>query len=156
MTTRRTDPTADRRTRRGHDADRGSVTVFFAVAVIGILVLLGLVVDGGAKVRAVQRADTLAAEAARAGGQAITLPPTIAGQRPRADPRAAASAARAYLAANGVTGTVTVTPDGRRLEVTVTTSTPTVFLGLIGVTTVTAHGHASADLTFGITGVAQP
>ena len=143
------------RRRIGADDDRGSVTLFFAVAVVGLLVLLGLVVDGAAKVRAVQRADTLAAEAARAGGQAIALPPTIAGERPRADPAAALAAARAYLAGNGVDGTATVASGGRRLDVTVTTSSPTVFLGLIGVTTMTAHGHASATLAFGITG-AQP
>jgi Flp pilus assembly protein TadG len=137
------------------ERDRGSVTIYFAVAVVGLFVLLGLVVDGGTKVRAVQRADTLAAEAARAGGQAINLPPAIAGQRPTADPRAAVAAARTYLAGNGVTGTVTVTPDRRRLDVTVTTHTPTVFLGLVGVSTLTAHGHASAQLAFGITG-AQP
>ena len=63
------------------------MTLFFAVAVVGLLVLLGLVVDGAAKVRAVQRADTLAAEAARAGGQAIALPPTIAGRTPSRRPR---------------------------------------------------------------------
>jgi hypothetical protein len=143
------------RHRSDADGDRGSVTLFFAVAVVGLLVLLGLVVDGAAKVRAVQRADALAAEAARAGGQAIALPPTIAGQRPRADPAASVAAARAYLAANGVDGSAAVASGGRRLDVTVTTSTPTVFLGLIGVTAMTAHGHASANLAFGITG-AQP
>ena len=143
------------RRRSDADGDRGSVTLFFAVAVVGLLVLLGLVVDGAAKVRAVQRADTLAAEAARAGGQAIALPPTIAGQRPHADPAASVAAARAYLAANGADGTAAVASGGRRLDVTVTTSTPTVFLGLIGVTAMIAHGHASANLAFGITG-AQP
>jgi hypothetical protein len=129
------------------------VTVFFAVAVVGLLVLLGLVVDGGAKVRAVQRADTLAGEAARAGGQAINVPGVIAGRRPVADPAAAASAAQQYLAANGVTGTVTIAADGRALQVTVTATSPTVFLGLIGVTTLTVHGHASVELAFGTTGV---
>ena len=89
------------RHRSDADGDRGSVTLFFAVAVVGLLVLLGLVVDGAAKVRAVQRADALAAEAARAGGQAIALPPTIAGQRPRADPAASVAAAATRTASAG-------------------------------------------------------
>ncbi len=129
------------------------MTVFFAVASVGLLVLAGLVVDGGAKVRAVQRADVVAAEAARAGGQAIALPAAIAGRTPTADPRAAIEAAQGYLRSNGVTGTVTIAPGGRSLDVAVTTSAPTVFLGLIGVSSLTAHGHATATLTRGVTGV---
>lgn len=142
---------------RGPDEDeRGSVTVFFAVAVVGLLVLLGLVVDGGAKVRSVQRADTLAAEAARAGGQAINLPAAIAGKHPVADPRAAAAAARAYLTANGVTGTATIADGGHRLDVTVTSSSPTILLGLIGVSSLTVHGRASVTLVSGVEGPVTP
>jgi uroporphyrinogen-III synthase len=44
--------------------------------------VVGLVVDGGVKIRAVQRADTLAAEARRAGGQAIRVPLAITREPP--------------------------------------------------------------------------
>jgi hypothetical protein len=132
--------------------EQGSVTVFFAVAVVAVLVLIGLIVDGGGKIRAIQRADALAAEAARAGGQAIALPPAIAGKPPTLEPAAAAAAARAYLAGNGATGSVTVAPGGRRLDVEVTGSSPTVFLGLIGIATITVRGKASAVLVRGIQG----
>lgn len=151
MTGHRGRPAHTRRPRSGED--QGSVTVFFAIAVIGLLAMIGLVVDGGAKIRAVQRADTLAAEAARAGGQAIALPPAIVGKPPTADPTAAAAAARAYLTANGVSGTVSITPGGRSLDVEVTTSSPTVFLGLIGVSSIKVHGHARVSLVRGVTGV---
>jgi Flp pilus assembly protein TadG len=126
--------------------------VFFAVCVIGLLAMIGLIVDGGGKVRAAQRADTLAAEAARAGGQAINLPPAIAGKSPAADPVAAAAAAQAYLRVNHVTGTVSIAPGGRRLDVDVTSSSPTIFLGLIGVSSITVHGHATVTLVRGVTG----
>ncbi|MDP9241277.1 MAG: pilus assembly protein TadG-related protein, partial [Actinomycetota bacterium] len=60
--------------------DRGSVSVFFVVAAIAMLTMLGLVVDGGGKIRAIQRADAAAAEAARQGGQAIVAAPAVQGQ----------------------------------------------------------------------------
>ncbi|HET8969912.1 MAG TPA: hypothetical protein VFN19_02550 [Candidatus Nanopelagicales bacterium] len=130
--------------------DRGSLTAFFAVAVAGLLLLAGLVVDGGAKVRAGQRADRLAAEAGRAAGQQVDLTAAVAGNRTRVDPRAAVAAARTFLAGAGVAGDVAVGPDGRHLTVTVTTSVRTVFLGLIGVDTLTAHGTARVRLVAGI------
>jgi hypothetical protein len=51
-------------------------------SVVGLLRVVGLVVDGGVKIRAIQRADTLAAEARRAGGQAIRVPLAITGRDP--------------------------------------------------------------------------
>lgn len=134
------------------DDDAGSVTMFVVVAVVGLMVLAGLVVDGGAKVRALQRADHLAAEAGRAGGQAIDLPAAISGDTPTLDARAAVQAAQAYLHANAVTGQVSVTDAGRSLAVDVTTSVDTVFLGLIGVSTMTVHGSATVSLVRGVTG----
>jgi len=130
--------------------DEGSVTLFLCITVIGLLVLIGLVVDGGAKIRGIQHADALAADAARVAGQRINTPAAITGATPTLDTRAATTAARAYLSAHGVTGTVTTT--GTTVTVTVTTTTPTIFLGLIGITTITVHGHATATLVRGVTG----
>ena len=146
--------TPRRPTRHRHSGgcDDGSATVFLSITVLGLLVLIGLVVDGGAKIRGIQRADALAADAARVAGQRIDVPDAITGNDPTLDTRAAAAAARAYLTARGVTGTVTTT--GTTVTVTVTDSTPTVFLGLIGIHTLTVDGHASATLVPGITGAA--
>lgn len=132
--------------------DAGSVTLFAVAAALALFLLAGLVVDGGAKIRGVQRADALAAEAARAGGQAIVLPASIQGLPPRADPAAAAAEATAFLTRRGVTGTATLTDAGRSLEVTVTTSSPTVFLSLIGISDLTVTGQATATLVHGVTG----
>jgi len=133
-------------------SDGGSVTLFCCISVVGLMILVGLVVDGGAKVRALQRADRLAAEAGRAGGQAIDVSAAIAGDAPTIDKQAAVLASQAYLRANGVSGTVAVTDTGRALVVDVTTTTATVFLGLIGVNTLTVHGSAKVVLVRGVTG----
>jgi len=138
--------------RRDRATDAGSVTLFLVITVVGLLTMVGLVVDGAAKIRGVQRADALAAEAGRAGGQAIDVPASIMGEPPTVDARAAAAAAQTYLARNGVDGQVTVRDGGRSLEVEVTSTTRTVFLGLIGIDSMTVHGHASVTLVRGVTG----
>ena len=139
-----------RRLPHGTRGEEGSVTLFLSITVIGLLVLIGLVVDGGAKIRGVQHADALAADAARVAGQQINAPAAITGGALALDTRAAVAAAQHYLSAHGVTGTVTTT--GSTVTVAVTTSTPTIFLGLIGITTFTVHGHATATLVRGVTG----
>ncbi|WP_426592621.1 pilus assembly protein TadG-related protein [Cellulomonas sp. McL0617] len=130
----------------GADPEAGSVTVFVVISVLGLLVLVGLVADGGAKLRAAQRAEGIAAEAARAGGQALDLPGTITGTGYQVDNIAAVQAAQAYLAAAGATGMVTVSQDRTRLLVTVHTSAPTAFLDLIGIDQIEATGSAQAQL----------
>lgn len=129
-----------------HAGDRGAVTLFLVIAALGLLSLVGLVVDGGAKVRAVQRADRLAAEAARAAGQAIDVRAVLAGQAIRVDRRAAVAAARQYLEDAGGHGTVEVSGAGRGLTVTTTATVPTVLLGLIGVDEFTVTGRAEVVL----------
>lgn len=140
---------------RPHAGDEGSATLFFAVAVVALLILAGLVADGGAKVQALQRADAVAAEAARAGGQAIDLPTAIVGDPVAVDVRSAVAAAQSYLAAAGMDGSVHVAPADRRLTVRTTTTTDTTFLGLIGIHQLRADGAATVTLVRGITG-AQP
>jgi hypothetical protein len=133
-------------------SDEGSVTLFCCIASAGLLVLLGLVVDGGAKVRAIERADRLAAEAGRAGGQSIDIPAAITGTSPVVDAEGAVRSAQTYLQEQGATGTVRVVDGGRALVVDVTTTGPTVFLGIIGINSISAHGSAKVTLVRGVTG----
>lgn len=133
-------------------SERGSVTVFLAVAAVGLLAMVGLVVDGAAKVRAVQRADRVAAEAARAAGQAVDLTAAMSGAAIRVDRRSAVAAAEAYLRAAGVRGRAVISPDGRAVSVTTTTTEPTVFLGLIGIGQFRVEGTAEAELVHSETG----
>lgn len=138
-----------RRLRRAARADDGRVALLVVVMAFGVLVAIGLAVDGGGKMRALQRADNLAAEAARAAGQAIDLDQAAAGGQKVVDPDRAVAAARSYLTAAGVTGTVTLSGDRRQITVTVTAGYNTVILGLVGYHRLIVIGHGSAQLLTG-------
>lgn len=142
-----------RRLRTGMgDPERGSVSLFWAITIPGLLILIGLVGDGGAKLRATQRADQIAAEAARSAGQALDAGRLQAGDGASADPTRAVQTATAFLDAAGVSGTVTVSADRTTIDVAVTSTAPTAFLSLIGITTLTVTGHAQARLVHAVSG----
>lgn len=132
--------------RMGMAQERGAVTLFVAIAVVGLMAMLGLVVDGGGKIRAVQRADRLAAEAARAAGQAVDARSVLSGEVIRVDRTAALAAAQQYLSAADAHGRAEISPDGRAITVTTEATVPTVFLGLVGVPQLTVTGTADARL----------
>ena len=132
----------------GHgDGDAGTITLFLVPIVLAVLAVAGLVYDGGAKLTAGRRADSLAQEAARAGAEQVSPPGS--GTALRLDPGRAASAAQAYLAQAGESGTATVTGPGS-ISVTVTITRPTALLDLIGISSTTVTGHASAHIARGI------
>ena len=126
-------------------AERGqALSVFVAVSVLGRLLLCGLVVDGGAQAEATRRAQNAAALAARAALD-TTATARLAGAEPEAG--RAVAAARQVLAAHGVAGDITLRAG--QVEVTATTEVETIFLGLIGITTLRASGSATAELRTG-------
>ena len=127
---------------RRRDDDRGAITLFVAVFTLALLAAIGLVVDGGGKVRALQRADEAAREAARAGSQMLDVPSAVRGDGARVSPAGAARAARAYLAAAGVAGTVTV--EGNAVRVSTRVTYAPVFLAFAGVGPMTVTGEAVA------------
>ena len=128
----------------GGSAERGATSIFLAVLVPGLLLIIGLAVDGGAKVQATQRANAVADEAARAGGQALDVSAALAGDI-RLDVPAAVAAAQGYLARSGVPGQVNVVDDDT-VQVTTSITQPTVFLGMIGISSMTVEGSGTADL----------
>ena len=137
--------------RRRRLDDRGGVTVFVAVCVIALIGIIGIAVDGGSKMRATERADYIAGEAARAGGQAIDPAEAISGRAIVVDPQDAAAAAQAYLHSAGASGTVSVSADGKTLTVTVTSSYDTKFLSVVGIGSLPVAGHGKATLLHGVT-----
>ncbi|MGW7824655.1 TadE/TadG family type IV pilus assembly protein [Streptomyces puniciscabiei] len=137
--------------RRARLDDRGGVTVFVAVCVIALIGIIGVAVDGGSKMRATERADYIAGEAARAGGQAIDPTDAINGRAITVDPQAASAAAQAYLRSAGAIGTVSVSGDGKTLTVTVTGSYDTRFLSVVGIGSLSVTGHGKATLLHGVT-----
>jgi Flp pilus assembly protein TadG len=137
--------------RRARLDDAGGVTVFVAVCVIALIGIIGVAVDGGSKMRATERADYVAGEAARAGGQAIDPAGAISGRAIVVDPQAATVAAQAYLRSAGATGTVGVSGDGKALTVTVTGTYDTKFLSVVGIGSLPVTGHGKAILLHGVT-----
>jgi len=145
-----TSPLATLRRMARHDD--GRVAVFYAILAPCLIAMLGLVIDGGGKIRALQRADNIAAEAARAGGQAINAPEAILGGRKEVDPDLAVAAAHAYIAAAGATcspGCVTIDADLQHLTVRVQIHYQTVVLGAFGVDQMEVTGTATATLLSG-------
>lgn len=126
-------------------SDRGSISLFAVVITVGLIVVIGLVVDGGGKIHAQQRAQTAAREAARAGGQAIVAGTAIRGQGAVVDTSAARTAAQNYLTAAGVAGTVSIQGGNTVVVRTSETYQPT-FLSIVGVGTQTVTGQSDAEI----------
>ncbi|MGA5291640.1 MULTISPECIES: pilus assembly protein TadG-related protein [Streptomyces] len=131
--------------------DHGGVTVFVAVCVVALIGIIGVAVDGGGKMRAVERADHIAGEAARAGGQAIDPAKAISGEAVTVAPQDAVAAAQTYLGSVGATGTVSVSGDGKTLTVLVSDSYDTKFLPVVGIGSMPVTGHGKATLLHGVT-----
>jgi hypothetical protein len=129
--------------------------VFVAATMPAVLLFLALAWDVSGYLRALHRADAVAAEAARAAGQAIDVPMVMTGRGIAVDPALAREAAEAYLAGAGlvdvrVSGQVEVAADGRRLSVTVEVDYQPLLLGAFGFQTPpVATGHADAHLVDG-------
>jgi Flp pilus assembly protein TadG len=134
-------------------ADHGKITVFFAILMPFFFMLTVLVVDGGGRVRAMQRADNIAMEAARAAGQIINAPQAVRGRTKEIaeDETEAEAVAAAYWTAAGARGgdLVVFTKDGTDdriiLQVTVELEYRPV-IGFFGFGRTTVVGQATATL----------
>jgi hypothetical protein len=131
--------------------DGGRVSIFLAVALGGMLIIIGLAYDGAGHLGALQRAHNLAAEAARAGGQAIDRAQAIEGGPAEINQAEAIAAVDAYRAAAEVGGpppTFSTGPDGEPLiQVQVTVTYDNKFLDVFGFSdTTTVTGTATAVL----------
>jgi Flp pilus assembly protein TadG len=118
------------------------------VAVLALLIAVGLVVDGGQKLRSTQRVDDVAAEAARAAVLSVQPGSTVRGLAPRTDNAAAVRAAHDYLRAAGVAGVVQVS--GGQVQVATTSTFTPSFLSVIGLGPQTVTGMADARLARGV------
>lgn len=128
--------------RTGGALERGvSLSAFTAVVVVALLLMAGLVVDGGRKAAGQRESEAVAAQAARVGADASST----AAVQGLPSGASAVAAARTSLRAQGRTGTVTLHAGGV-LEVRVVHSTPTTFLSLIGIEELSANGQAAAQL----------
>lgn len=126
------------------------MTVFVVGLNLALMMVAGLVYDGGRILAARRQAHDLADNAARAAAQAVDLDVLRSGSPVELDPLAAQVAAEDYLATTGHDGEVLVTAD--TVEVTVTITTPMVLLQLAGISERTVTASGEARLVRGITG----
>jgi len=121
---------------------------------VALLALAGIVIDGGAKLNQAENANAIAQEAARAGAGFVDQANAYANGSFTVDQAQAMAAAQQYLASAGYHGTVTApTPD--TIRVTVTVTSPTRVLSIIGIDSMTSTGSATASLVTGVTGPGQ-
>ncbi|ACV79102.1 pilus assembly protein TadG-related protein [Nakamurella multipartita] len=133
------------------DADRGSVTAWLLGTVVALLVLAGLVLDGGTALAARGRAADSAAQAARAGADALDQS-SLRSTSPSgftANPAQARAAANRVLAAAGVSGEVQIS--GAQVTVTARATDRTAVLTLIGIDEVGGEASATAIPLHGMT-----
>lgn len=133
------------RDQRGH-----AVSVLVLVVVPAIVLIAGLVIDGGQRSQAAGRAESVASGAARAAGNAGITADFGNGSTDDLGLDQARRAAQDYLhaAAAGnsprVTGEVSI--HGHRVVVHTHARARTIFLSLIGIDSVHANGRAEAEV----------
>ena len=112
--------------------ERGSASIWAILVIAGAFtVLLGLVVDGGRVIDERVAASRAAAQAARAGADALSAARVRNGSD-AVDAEAARARAQSYLRDAGMDGTVSVAGD--TVTVRITAESENQILGVIGVT----------------------
>ncbi|MDA8356559.1 MAG: hypothetical protein M0Z95_09775, partial [Actinomycetota bacterium] len=135
------------------DPESGTVTAFVVVFMLALLVMAGLVLDGGLALSAKIQAIDDAQAAARAGAQAIDVPLYRSTGEVTLDPAQATSDAEAFLTRAGRTGTVSVTGD--QVTVTVTITQPTQILSLVGIASLTETGVSGSAVWTSVGGATR-
>jgi hypothetical protein len=138
-----TQPTARR------PGEAGTVTLMVIIFAVAVVLLAGLVFDGGMILVAKRRAINIAEQAARAGAQEVSVASVRRGGPYRLDPPAARAAALAYLGQAGYSGSARVRGD--RVDVEVHWSQPTTILRVGGIGTQAGTVNASARSVHGVT-----
>lgn len=123
--------------------DRGQITAFVVGTVLALWLFAGIVVDGGLALAGKARALDTAQEAARTGAQQLDIGHLRSTDDVRLIGERAATAARAYVASTGDSGTATV--HGDKVTVRVTHHQRAQILQLIGVRTLTVTASATAQ-----------
>lgn len=129
--------------------DRGEASVMLLVVMVALIAMLGLVVDGGGRLRTGDEAAFVARQAARAAAQQIETTQAQDGTWPDVTNSGAQGAAQAVIAAAGMSGSASVS--GQTVTVTVTTQYTPRLLGAIGAGTWDVTSTASARVARGIT-----
>lgn len=122
--------------------ERGLVSVWAAVSMVAFILIVGLGVDFSGHAGMEQQARSVAAEAARAGGQQLN----VDNGKARADVHGAIQAANAYVASSDFSATTRVS-SGTIIEVAVEGRYRCRFLSIIGIDSLPVHATGTADVT---------
>ena len=125
--------------------DRGTISMFTVLFTLVVMVLGGLVVDGGTAIHARERAYDIAEQAARAGANDIDQ--NTLRQTGKAQIDTGTACGKAGDLVSYYTGQVTsfaCDPQPGQVTVTVHINVQTKLLGLIGFNTFSMQGQASA------------
>lgn len=141
----------------GRSDDRGAVSIIVLLLAAAMFGLAGLVWDGGRAITGRQHAADLAEQAARAGANDLDLTALRDRGVDTLDaPQAMTDACRYVHVASPGSGCV-ASVSGDAVNVRVSIRTSTVLLGVIGLSSLTSHGYATASAVRGvITGEDQP
>ena len=143
-------PATPRSQKHGKHGERGMVSVWVSVAMVAFIVTIGIGVDFAGHAGAAQDARAVANEAARAGGQQLTLD----SGRARPNVHAAITAANAYVAASPFTGSTSIR-GGDTITVTATGTYDCLFLSIIGITTLRVEETGTAEVKSVLGGTEQ-
>jgi hypothetical protein len=142
------------RGRRPDGPDTGSISLFVALCAAGLVVVIGIVLECGGRLRAIEQADACAQEAARVVGQQLDETAALQGKGYliRPDQPSAQQAVDDYLSlapCNRMRGAVSF-KDDRTVQVRVDTQYDTALLAGVGVTSLAVSGQGVATLVYGI------
>ena len=128
--------------------EEGAATIFVVGLATALLMLAGLLFDGGRVLDARREAFHTADNAARAAAQAVDIEVVRSGAPPLLDIAAAETAAREYLDRLGLDGDVLVTAD--QVSVTVSIDVEMTLLQAIGLDGRTVTGTGRARIVEGV------
>lgn len=125
--------------------DRGSITMYTVLLAPVVLLLAGLLVDGGLAIHARQRADDIAEQAARAGANDIDEATLRRTGKAEIKTATACRKAMTLLASyRQITGSPNCSAAPQQVTVTVHITVQSRLLGIIGINAFNMQGTASA------------
>jgi len=118
---------------------RGATLVWVMLAMVALIVMAALTIDGGYAYVQRRRMQNAADAAAMAGARTRALGGSTA---------QVGAVVNQYAAANGATGVSWIYPTGQKIEVTASCAFPTFFAGVIGLWQMTASATAEASVQY--------